>query len=135
MSRGSRMIVVRDISGDTRVSDDVEPKRGHGSSLDPESDLDSLLEPLIEPRIGDPGSDAPDTSEQTRATPNRGSLLPPVIYMLFVRVCGMVTRLFERNPLPRRTRIRWRCVSYSRYVLLTEKHLFTRRSTYVFHTC
>ena len=117
--------ILRDTSGDERVSDDVEPKSVHETSSDPESDLDSLLEPLIEPRTGDRRSDAPDTGDQTRAKLDRGCLLPPIIYMLFIRVCGIVTRIFEPNPLPGRTRIRWRCVSFSRYVLLLRKRLFT----------
>ena len=117
--------ILRDISGDTGVSDDVGPERVRGFSSDPESDLDSLLGPLLEPSTGDRSSDDSDTSEQTRTKLNRGHLLPAIIYMLLVRVCGIVTRLFEPNPLPGRTRIRWRCVSYSRYVLLMQKCLFT----------
>ncbi len=117
--------ILRDDSGDTRLSDDVEPKRVHGPSSDPESDLDASLGPSIKPRTDDGSSNDPDTSEQTRTKIYKGPLLPPVIYMLLVRVCGIVTRLFEPNPLPGRTRIRWRCVSYSRYVLLTRKCLFT----------
>ena len=117
--------ILRDISRDTGVSDDVETKPVHGPSSDPESDLDSLLGPVIEPRTGDRSSDDPDTSEQTKAKLNRGPLLPPVIFMLLVRVCGIVTRLFEPNPLPGRTRIRWKCVSYSRYVLFMQIYVFT----------
>lgn len=104
--------ILRDISGDTEVS---------GPSWDPESDLDSLRGPLPEPETGDCRSDNPDTSERTRALLKRGLLVPLLIYMLLVRVCGIVTRLFEQNPLPGRTRVRWRCVSYSSYVLLIHK--------------
>ena len=72
--------ILRDDSGDTRLSDDVEPKQVHGPSSDPESDLDSLLGPLTEPRTGDRSSDDLDTSEQIRTKINKGPLLPPVIY-------------------------------------------------------
>ena len=113
--------LLRDIPEDTRVTDDVGSKRVSGPSSDPKSDLNSLLGPLTEPRSGDRNSDDPNTSEQTRPKFNRGPLLPSVIYMPFVRVCGIVTRLFEPSPLPGRRRIRWRCVSYCRYVLLMQK--------------
>ena len=117
--------ILRDDSGDTKLSDDVEPKYVHESSSDPESDLDSVLGPLTEPRTGDRSSDDLDTSEQTRTKFDRRPLLPPVIYMLLVRVCDFVTRVFEPNPLPGRRRVRWRCVSYSRHVLLMQNCLFT----------
>ena len=58
--------ILRDDSGDTKLSDDVEPKYVHESSSDPESDLDSVLGPLAEPRTGDRSSDDLDTNEQTR---------------------------------------------------------------------
>ena len=108
--------VLSDISENTEVS---------GPSWDPESDLDSLGGPLREPETGDRSSDNPDTSERPRAKPKRGLLVPRVICMLLVRICGIVTRLFQPNPLPGKTRIRWRCVSYSRYVLLIQKYLLT----------
>ena len=113
----------------TELSDDVEPKRVHGPSSDPESDLDARPGPIIKPRTGDCSSDDPETSEQTRTKINKGPFLPPVIYMLLVRVCGIVTRLFEPSPLPGRTRIRWRCVSYSRLLILMQKCVFPSRST------
>ncbi len=117
--------LLRDDSGDTIPSDDDEQERLHGPSLDPESDLGSLLRPLIEPRTGDRSSDDPDTSEESRTKIHKGLLLPSVIYMLLVRVCSIVTRHFEPNPLVGRTRIRWRCVSCSQYFLLIQKCLFT----------
>ena len=107
--------VLRDISEDIEVS---------GPSSDAESDLDSLRGTLLEPETGYRSSDNPEASERSRAKLKRGLLVPPVIYMLLVRVCGIVTRLFEPNPLPGKTRIRWRCVSYSRYVLLIHKCFF-----------
>ena len=55
---------LRDDSGDTRLSDDVEPKCVHEPSSDPESDLDGVLGPLTEPRAGDRSSADPDTSEE-----------------------------------------------------------------------
>ena len=117
--------ILRDVYGDTKLSDDFEPKYVHEPSSDPESDLDSVLEPLTKPRTGDRSSDDLDTSEQTITKLNRGPLLPPVIHMLLVRVCGIVTRVFEPNPLPGRRRIRWRCVSCSRHVLFMQNCLFT----------
>ena len=116
--------ILRDDYGDTRATDDVEQGYIDGPPSDPESDFDSFLRSLTEPRNGEHSSGNPARSEQTKTKVNRGSLLPPVIYMLLVRVCGLVTRLFEPNPLPGRTRIRWRCVSCSRYVLLMQKWLF-----------
>lgn len=116
--------ILRDDYEDTQLSDDVEQEYINGPPSDSESDFDSFLRSLIEPRTGDHSSDDPDRSEQTKTKLNIGPLLPPVIYMLLLRVCGMVTRLFEPNPLPGRTRIRWRCVSCSRYVLLTQKCFF-----------
>ena len=113
--------ILRDDYGDTRLSDDVEQEYVDGPPSDPESDFDSFLRSLTEPRTDDHSSDDSDRSERTKTKPNRGPLLPPVIYMLLLRVCGLVTRLFEPNPLPGRTRIRWRCVSCSRYVLLMQK--------------
>ena len=116
--------ILRDDSGDTELSDDVEPKRVHGPSSDPESDLDARPGPLIKPRTGDCSSDDPETSEQTRTKINKGPFWPPVIYMLLVRVCGIVTRFVEPSPLPGRTRIRWRCVSYSRLLILMHTCVF-----------
>ena len=118
--------VWRDTSGDTRLGGEVEPKPVNKPSADSESDLDSLLGPLIEPRTGDSSSDDQDTSEQIiRTKLNRGTLLPPVIYLVLVRAYGIITRLFEPNPLPGRTRIRWGCVSYSRWVQLMQRFFFT----------
>ena len=108
--------IFKDISGDAKVNGDVP-------SADPESERDSLCGPLGEPSNGDRSSDDPNKSEQTRTKLSRGPLLPPVLFMLLVKVCGIVTRLFEPNPLPGRTRIRWRCVSYSRYASLMQKYL------------
>ena len=106
---------LRDISEDTEAS---------GPTWDAESDLDSLRGPLLEPEPGERSSDNRDTSERTRARLKRGLLVPPIVYMLLVRVYGIVIRLFEPNPLPGKTRVRWRCVSYSRYALLIRKELF-----------
>ena len=112
--------ILREDSEDTEVSDDVEQKHVQGpssvsgsdlDSLCSESDLDSLGEPLIEAETSDCSSDDSDTSEESRTTIRRGFLLPPLIYMQLVRVCGTVVRLFEPNPLPGRNRIRWKCVS------------------------
>ena len=116
--------LLRHTPEDTRVSDDVEPQRGHGSSSNPESDLDSLGGPLAGPRTSDRSADDPVTSKQLRRKTNNIPLLPPVIDMLLVQACGIVTRLFEASPLPGRTRIRWRCVRYPSYVLLMQKRLF-----------
>ena len=116
--------VLRNNSEDTRVNDDVEPQRGHDSSSDPESDLDFLGGPLVGPRTSDRSSEDPVTSKQIRRKINKRPLSPPVIDMLLVRACGIVARLFEANPLPGRTRIRWRCVRYPSYVLLIQKYLF-----------
>ena len=77
--------VLRHSSEDTRVSDDGEPQRGHGSSSDPESGLDILRGPLIRPRTSDRSSDDPVTSMQIRRKITMRSLLPPVIDMLLVR--------------------------------------------------
>ena len=111
--------ILRDVSGDTRPSDDVEQGSVH------ESDLDSLFESLIQPKTSDRSSDDAETSDETRTKTNNGPSLPSVLYMLLLRVCGIVTRLLEPNPLPGRTRIRWRCVSHSRYITLIKRHLFT----------
>ena len=111
---------LREGSGDTELSDDVELSHVRGPSSDPgsdldslcsESDLDSLDGPLIEVENGDCIPDISDTSEKSRMTIRRGVLLPPLIYMLLLRVCGIAARLLEPNPLPGRRRIRWTCVS------------------------
>ena len=107
---------MRGDSGDIRLSGNVGQEYVHGHSSDSESNLSSLIGPLIEPRMDDRSSDDSVASEKSRRKIHRGFLLPPVIYMLLVRVCGIVIRLFEPNPLPGTTRIRWRCVSHSQYV-------------------
>ena len=116
--------ILRDEYRDTRPSDDVEQEYIDGPPSDPESDFDGFLRSLTEPRTGEHSSDDPARSERNKIKLNRGSLLPPFVYMPLVRVSGMVTRLFEPNPLPGRTRIRWRCVSCSRYVLLMQEYCF-----------
>ena len=112
--------ILSEDSGDTVLNDDVEQKHVQGPSSDfgsdldslcSENDLDSLGGPLIEVETNDCSSDDSDTSEGSRAMISRGFLLPPLIYMLLVRVCGIIARLFEPNPLSGRKRIRWTCVS------------------------